>query len=149
MEYNNDFKYDLKLGNKSENLLAEILKLKGDTIEVKTDKDAIKNKSTGNIRILSFRKSKYFWKSSLVLFVFFKITSLYLEYSRNKNSGVKRLKVFEWKSFEVKPCFMSAANKILASTISLISSHFTQGLLCTFHILIYLVPPHIYLRLQL
>jgi len=49
MEYNNDFKYDLKLGNKGENLLAEILKLKGDTIEVKTDKDAIKNKSTGNI----------------------------------------------------------------------------------------------------
>ena len=49
MEYNSDFKHDLKLGNKGENLLAYILKLKGDTIEVKTDKDAIKNKSTGNV----------------------------------------------------------------------------------------------------
>ena len=27
MEYNNDFKYDLKLGNKGENLLAEIRKI--------------------------------------------------------------------------------------------------------------------------
>tara|TARA_X000000368_G_C22877448_1_gene643726 strand:+ start:271 stop:636 length:366 start_codon:yes stop_codon:yes gene_type:complete len=58
MEYNNDFKYDLKFGNKGENLLANILKSKGDTIEVKTDKDAIKNKKTGNVFIEYQYKNK-------------------------------------------------------------------------------------------
>ena len=48
MEYNNDFKYDLKLGQKGENLLAKILKAKGDTVEVKTDFRALE---TGNLFI--------------------------------------------------------------------------------------------------
>ncbi len=46
MEYNNDWRYDLKLGEKGENLLANILLLKGDTIEVKTDFQA---QETGNV----------------------------------------------------------------------------------------------------
>jgi hypothetical protein len=49
MKHNNNFEYDLKLGNKGENLLAKIILLKGDTIEVKTDKDAIKGKATNNV----------------------------------------------------------------------------------------------------
>lgn len=44
MKYNNDFKYDLKLGQKGENYLANILK--GKKIEVKTDLQA---KKTGNV----------------------------------------------------------------------------------------------------
>jgi O-acetylhomoserine/O-acetylserine sulfhydrylase-like pyridoxal-dependent enzyme len=46
MEHNNDWRYDLKLGQKGENLLAHILLLKGDTIEVKTDFQA---QETGNV----------------------------------------------------------------------------------------------------
>ena len=48
MNFNSDFKYDLKLGQKGENLLAKIIKLKGDTIEVKTD---LQTKLTGNVFI--------------------------------------------------------------------------------------------------
>jgi len=46
MKHNNDFKHDLKLGQKGENLLAKIIQSKGPTIEVKTDFQAIK---TGNL----------------------------------------------------------------------------------------------------
>ena len=48
MKHNNDFKYDLKLGQKGENLLANIILSKGDTIEVKTDLQAL---TTGNLFI--------------------------------------------------------------------------------------------------
>lgn len=46
MEHNSDFKYDLKLGQKGENLLAKIIQSRGDTIEVKTDFKALE---TGNV----------------------------------------------------------------------------------------------------
>tara|TARA_R100001460_G_scaffold53627_1_gene92772 strand:+ start:99 stop:458 length:360 start_codon:yes stop_codon:yes gene_type:complete len=58
MDFNSDFKYDLKLGNKGENLLYNIIKLKGKTIEVKTDRDAIKNKCTGNVFIEYMSRDK-------------------------------------------------------------------------------------------
>jgi|TARA_R100000084_G_scaffold34033_1_gene13454 hypothetical protein len=58
MNFNSDFKYDLKLGNKGENLLYNIIKLKGQTIEVKTDRDAIKNKCTGNLFIEYMSRGK-------------------------------------------------------------------------------------------
>ena len=58
MNFNSDFKYDLKLGNKGENLLYNIIKLKGETIEVKTDRDAIKNKCTGNVFIEYMSRGK-------------------------------------------------------------------------------------------
>jgi hypothetical protein len=48
MKYNSDFSHDLELGQKGENLLAKILLLKGDKIEVKTDLQATK---TGNVFI--------------------------------------------------------------------------------------------------
>jgi hypothetical protein len=48
MKYNSDFSHDLELGKKGENLLAKILLLKGDKIEVKTDLQATK---TGNVFI--------------------------------------------------------------------------------------------------
>lgn len=48
MKYNRDFSHDLELGQKGENLLAKILLLKGDKIEVKTDLQATK---TGNVFI--------------------------------------------------------------------------------------------------
>jgi len=48
MKHNNDFRYDLKLGQKGEGYLEKILKLKGDKIEIKTDYQAMK---TGNIFI--------------------------------------------------------------------------------------------------
>lgn len=46
MEHNNDFKYDLKVGQAKENELAEILQ--GQTIEVKHDLQATK---TGNVYV--------------------------------------------------------------------------------------------------
>jgi len=46
MEYNNDFKYDLKLGQQGETIIAELLN--DATIEVKTDFIAAK---TGNVYI--------------------------------------------------------------------------------------------------
>ena len=58
MDFNSDFKYDLKLGNKGENLLYNIIKLKGKTIEVKTDRDAIKNKCTGNVFVEYMSRDK-------------------------------------------------------------------------------------------
>ena len=58
MNFNSDFKYDLKLGNKGENLLYNIIKLKGQTIEVKTDRDAIKNKCTGNVFVEYMSRDK-------------------------------------------------------------------------------------------
>jgi len=58
MNFNSDFKYDLKLGNKGENLLYNIIKLKGKTIEVKTDRDAIKNKCTGNVFVEYMSRDK-------------------------------------------------------------------------------------------
>tara|TARA_R100001224_G_scaffold84243_1_gene53527 strand:+ start:524 stop:874 length:351 start_codon:yes stop_codon:yes gene_type:complete len=48
MKYNSDFSHDLELGQKGENLLAKILLLKGDKIEVKTDLQATQ---TGNVFI--------------------------------------------------------------------------------------------------
>ena len=48
MKFNNDFSHDLELGQKGENLLARILLLKGDKIEVKTDLQATQ---TGNVFI--------------------------------------------------------------------------------------------------
>ena len=48
MDYNSDFSYDLKLGKYGEGLLSDILKLKGDKIEVKTDFQAME---TGNLFI--------------------------------------------------------------------------------------------------
>ena len=48
MKYNSDFSHDLELGKKGENLLAKILLLKGDKIEVKTDLQATQ---TGNVFI--------------------------------------------------------------------------------------------------
>jgi len=72
MKYNNNFEYDLKFGTKGENLLAKILLLKGDTIEVKTDKDAIQGKATNNV---------------------------FVEYeSRNKPSGISKSKA-KWYAF--------------------------------------------------
>tara|TARA_R110000803_G_scaffold106557_4_gene174645 strand:+ start:581 stop:931 length:351 start_codon:yes stop_codon:yes gene_type:complete len=53
MEYNNDFKYDLKVGQVAEKLLAEILENK--KIEVKKDLKAIK---TGNIFVEYFSWGK-------------------------------------------------------------------------------------------
>ena len=58
MDFNSNFKYDLKLGNKGENLLYNIIKLKGKTIEVKTDRDAIKNKCTGNVFVEYMSRDK-------------------------------------------------------------------------------------------
>ena len=46
MKHNNDFRYDLKIGNKGENLLAKILSYTGKEIEIKTDLQASK---TGNV----------------------------------------------------------------------------------------------------
>lgn len=46
MEYNSNFKYDLKIGQKGEKKLAEILENK--TIEVKTD---LRAKETGNVYV--------------------------------------------------------------------------------------------------
>ncbi len=67
MNYNSDFSHDLQLGKKGENLLAKILLLKGDKIEVKTDFQA---KQTGN---------------------------LFIEYkSRNKLSGLTTTKAEYW-----------------------------------------------------
>lgn len=69
MQHNNDFKHDLKLGQKGENLLASILEAKGDTVEVKTDLQAMK---TGN---------------------------LFIEYeSRGKKSGIAKTQAI-WYSF--------------------------------------------------
>jgi hypothetical protein len=48
MKYNSDFSHDLELGKKGENLLAKILLLKGNKIEVKTDLQATQ---TGNVFI--------------------------------------------------------------------------------------------------
>ena len=48
MKYNNDFSHDLELGQKGENLLARIILLKGNKIEVKTDLQATQ---TGNVFI--------------------------------------------------------------------------------------------------
>jgi len=42
MKHCSDFQYDLKLGNKGENLIAKVLMLEGSKIEVKTDFHAIK-----------------------------------------------------------------------------------------------------------
>ena len=67
MKYNNDFSYDLELGKKGENLLAKILLLTGDKIEVKTDLQATQ---TGNV---------------------------FIEYkSRNKLSGISTTKAHYW-----------------------------------------------------
>jgi hypothetical protein len=53
MEYNSDFKYDLKVGQVAEKILAELLENK--KIEVKRDLQAIK---TGNIYIEYFSRGK-------------------------------------------------------------------------------------------
>jgi len=67
MKYNNDFSYDLELGKKGENLLAKILLLTGDKIEVKTD---LQTTQTGNV---------------------------FIEYkSRNKLSGISTTKAHYW-----------------------------------------------------
>jgi hypothetical protein len=51
MKHCSDFQYDLKLGNKGENLIAKVLMLEGSKIEVKTDFHAIKGNATGNVFI--------------------------------------------------------------------------------------------------
>lgn len=67
MEHNSNFEHDLKLGQKGENLLANILLKKGDLIEVKTDFQA---QETGNV---------------------------FVEYkSRNKLSGISTTKAHYW-----------------------------------------------------
>ena len=48
MKHNGNYSYDLLLGQKGEGLLADILKLKGDKVEVKTDYKATR---TGNLFI--------------------------------------------------------------------------------------------------
>jgi hypothetical protein len=48
MKHNGDFSYDLLLGQMGEGLLADILKLNGDKVEVKTDYKATR---TGNLFI--------------------------------------------------------------------------------------------------
>mgnify|MGYP003650835229 FL=1 len=48
MKHNGEFSYDLLLGQRGEGLLADILKLNGDKIEVKTDYKATR---TGNLFI--------------------------------------------------------------------------------------------------
>jgi len=53
MEYNNDFRYDLKVGQVAEELLAELLTNK--KIEVKRDLRAIE---TGNIYVEYFSRGK-------------------------------------------------------------------------------------------
>ena len=74
MKHNSNYKYDLKFGKKGENLLAQILSLKGDTIEIKTDKDAIQGKGTGNV---------------------------FVEYqSRNKLSGISKTEA-KWYAFVI------------------------------------------------
>lgn len=74
MKHNSNYEYDLKFGKKGENLLAQILSLKGDTIEIKTDKDAIQGKGTGNV---------------------------FVEYqSRNKLSGISKTKA-KWYAFVI------------------------------------------------
>ena len=54
MEYNNDFRYDLKVGQSKENQLGEILKSK--TIEVKYDLQAPQTK---NVYVEYFSRGKY------------------------------------------------------------------------------------------
>ena len=67
MKYNNDFSHDLELGQKGENLLARIILLKGNKIEVKTDLQATQ---TGNV---------------------------FIEYkSRNKLSGISTTEAHYW-----------------------------------------------------
>ena len=65
MKYNNDFAYDLKLGQKGENYLADILK--GKKIEVKTDLQAMRTrnvfveyKSRGKKSGLATTKSEWY-----------------------------------------------------------------------------------------
>ena len=53
MDYNNDFKYDLKVGQVAEKILADMLQSK--TIEVKRDLKAI---VTGNIYVEYFSRGK-------------------------------------------------------------------------------------------
>ena len=53
MKHNNDFRYDLKVGQKKENELAEILE--SSTIEVKHDLQAL---NTGNVYIEYFSRGK-------------------------------------------------------------------------------------------
>lgn len=53
MEYNSDFKYDLKVGMVGEKLLGDILSNK--KIEVKTD---LKAKSTGNVYVEYYSRGK-------------------------------------------------------------------------------------------
>lgn len=55
MKHNGEFSYDLLLGQRGEGLLADILKLNGDKIEVKTDYKATR---TGNLFIEYESKGK-------------------------------------------------------------------------------------------
>lgn len=89
MEHNNDFKYDLKLGQKGENLFAKIIQSKGNTIEVKTDFRALE---TGNLFVEyeSRGKPSGIAKSEAIWYTFVLSNNILITISTKKLKGICR-----------------------------------------------------------